>query len=197
MSVIRRFGYVSLLLCLTAVYSFAQQDKPFNWSLALQNVKSGESVPFSAPVQAKTGDKYRLVIQPQADCFCYVIYESPGGEDVAVIHAGPLKSEGIWYSSVLELTAPRGAESLFVVVSRDEQKTLAQRAAALNNNAGSSQKRALKNEIFRIRSDASKFKEAAEKPVLMGGASRGTPEKSQGVEYSGLGIYVKTVSIEH
>ena len=174
--------------------AFAQQ-KAFNWTLALQNFKTGETLPFSGPVQSWTGEQFRLVLSPDTPCFAYVIIES--GEDLTVLHSGSMKSEEPWYSPVLELSPPRGTENFFVVTSREEQKNLAQRISAFNSNSGSTQKRALLNEIFRLRSDVSKFREAPEKPVLMGGSSRGTPEKNQGVEYSGLETYVKTISIEH
>ena len=191
----RLFCY-GLLFCL-AVSVFAQQNRPFNWSLGLLNVKSGELVSFSAPVRTWTGEQFRLIISPGAGCFAYVIYESPSGDDVEVLYSGPLKSGEVWYSPVLELTNPQGSESFFIVASRDEQRNLSQRISALNNSSSSTQRRALMNEIFRLRSDASRFKEAPEKPVLMGGAARGNPEKAQGVEFSGLETYVKTISIEH
>ena len=186
------------LLALLVLPVFAQQQRgAFNWSLGLQNIRTGELVPFSAPVQSSTGERYRLIMNSAVACYSYIIYESPGGTDVSVLFAGPLKAGETWYSPAMMLEVPRGSESFFIVTSKDEQKTLAQRITAFNNNSGSSQRRALMNEVFKIRSDASKFREAPEKPVLMGGASRGTPEKSQGVEFSGLNTYVKTISIEH
>jgi len=154
-------------------------------------------VPYGAPVQSWTGEQYRLVIRPDADCYCYVVYESPDGSEVAVLYADRLKGGEPWYSLVLELAAPRGSESLFVVVSREEQRTLAQRIATFKANSGNIQRRALMNEVFRIRSDASRFMEAPEKPVLMGGASRGNSDRNQGTEYSGAEVYVKSISIEH
>lgn len=189
--------YLLLLFFLVSVSIFAQQSKPFSWSLALQNVKSGETVPFSAPVQSWTGEQFRLVINPGTGCYCYVVYESSTGDDVAILHSGLMKSGQSWYSSPMQLTDPKGSESLFIITSREEQKTLAQRIAAFKSNPGSAQRRALMNEIFRVRGEVSKFNEAPEKPVLMGGASRGGPEKSEGVEFSGLETYVKTISIEH
>ena len=186
-----------LFLCFPAVRAMPQQNKTINWTMSLQNVKSGDSIPFSAAVKSRTGEQFRILIQPETGCFCYMIAESPGGEDVAVLLAGPLKGGEIWYSPILELSAPSGTESFFIITSREEQKALVQRIAAFKDNSGSAQKRALMNEIFRVRSETSKFKEAPEKPVLMGGAARGTPEKNQGVEFSGLETYVKTISIEH
>ena len=197
MSKTARLFCCGLLVCLVTVSGFAQRARPFSWSLGLQNVKSGSLVPFSAPIQSYTGEQFRLVITPGTECFAYVIYESPGGEDVAVLYSGAMKGGESWQSDVLELALPKGSESIFVVVSRLEQKNLAARISVLNNSTSPTQRRALMNEIFRLRSDVSKFKEAPEKPVLMGGAARGSPEKSQGVEFSGLETYVKTISFEH
>jgi len=176
---------------------FAQQGKSLNWSLGLQNVKTGDLVSFSAPVQSWSGEQFRFVINPSAGCYAYVIYESPKGDSMTVIYAGLLKSGDTWYSQVLELAPPAGSESFYVVASLDEQKTLAQRITAFNNTPGTAQRRAVMDEIFRLRSDVSKFKATPEKPVLMGGTSRGTPDKNQGVEYSGVDTYVKTISIVH
>jgi len=169
----------------------------FSWSMGLQNVRSGEMVPFSAPVAASTGEQFRLVISSEAECFAYVIYESPDGNDVLVLHSGAMQKGEIWRSGVFQLTEPKGSESLFVLVSRNEQRTLAQRISAMGNNPTASQRRAVMNEVFRIRSDVSKTREAPEKPVLMGGAARGQEDRNQGVEFSGSAAYVKTISIEH
>ena len=188
--------FTVLLVFMAAVQIPAQQNKSINWSLALQDIKTGEMVPFSAPVMSSTGEQYKLVVQPEAACFCYVIAESPDGE-VAVLRDGSLKQGEVWYSLTLILTAPGGSESLWVVTSRNEQKELAQKITAYNKTPGIAQRRALMTEVYKIRSDASKFKEAPEKPVLMGGASRGSPEKIEGVGYSGLETYVKNISIEH
>ena len=174
-----------------------QRSEVVNWSLGLQNTRTGELVPFSAPVPAATGEKYRLVIIPEAGCYCYVVYESPGGTDVAVLYEGSLTSKEIWYSVEMELRPPSGSESLFVIVSKEEQKVLAQTIAAYKNNSASVQRRALMSEIFRIRSEVSEFRESPDKPVFMGGAARGDPDKSQGVAFSGSPAYVKTISINH
>ena len=185
-----------LILLTSAGGAETQQNKPLNWSLALMNVRTGDLIPFSAPVQSWTGEKFRLIIDPDTDCFFYVIAESPVENDVGVLYAGALK-KGEWLSPVMELSPPQGSESLFIVASRDEQKALAQRISAVNTNPSTANKRALLNEVFRLRGEVSRFREEPEKPVLMGGAARGAPEKSQGVEFSGLETYVKTISIEH
>lgn len=186
-----------VFLCLFTGFASGQQNRTVTWSLALQNYRTGEMVSFGSPVQSWTGEQYRLVITPAAACYCYIIYESPDGTEAAVLYSGPLKQGDTWYSAVFELSQPSGSESLYIITSRDEQKTLAQRITAFASGSGAAQRRALMNEVFRIRSNSSRFREAPEKPVLMGGASRGSPEKNYGVEYSGSEVYVKTISLEH
>ena len=173
-----------------------KENAPFSWTMGLQNAKTGELIPFSAPVSSWNGEQFRLVIEPSRDCYCYIIAESPDGDEVSVLHAGLIKAMETWYSPIMELTGIGGVESLFIVVSTNEQEVLSQRISALRQSSSASQ-RAVMNEIFRIRGELSEFREVPERPVLMGGASRGSAEKSQGVEYSGLSAYVKTISIEH
>ena len=193
--------YLTLFLMLFALAllpaSAQRQGETFTFSLGLQNAKTGELVSFSAPVRSSTGEQFRLVINPDSACYCYVVNESPVSDDVAVLYAGALKGGEYWFSPVMELEDPAGSESLFVIMSKEEQKNLYQMVAAYSSNPGSTQKRAVMNEVFRIRGDVSKFRERPEKPMLMGGVARGDPEKSQGVEFSGSATYVKTISLEH
>ena len=183
-----------LFTVISATQLSAQQGKSFKWTMTLQNEKTG-TVPFSAPVQSANGERFKILIKPDVKSFVYIIAEDPEGE-VTVLYTGAMKSNVMWSSDFLELTSPQGSESLYIVASLEEQKALAQRIDALEENAGTTQKRALINEVLRIRSETSKFKEAPEKPVLMGGATRGS-EESEGIEFSGLRTYVKTISIEH
>ena len=188
---------LSLVFFTAAGSAEKKQDKAFTWTMALQNVKTEDMLPFTAPVKSATGDRFRLEIDPAEDCYCYVIAEFTSGEDVAVLQAGPLQGGTTWLSPVLELSPPSGSESIFVVASRDEQAALAQNVIAFVNNSGPTQRRALMNEVFRLRSEVSQFKEAPEKPVLMGGAARGGTGKNEGMEFSGMDTYVKAISLEH
>ena len=187
---------VLLAVIFGLVPGFAQTGS-FVWSLALQDVKTGDLVPFSTPVQSWTGEQFRILVNPNTACFAYVIYESPSGDEAAVIFSGPLKGNELWYSHVLELAPPRGSESFYVIACLEEQKALAQRISAFKANSSSMQRRALMNEVFRIRAEISQFREDPEKPMLMGGTLRGTPEKNQGLEFSGVDTYVKIINIEH
>jgi hypothetical protein len=153
--------------------------------MALLNARTNESVSFSAPVMSGTGDRFRFLIQTEASGFCYIIAECPRGE-VVVVYAGPIRHGEVWLSNILELTAPGGSESLYIIVSREEQQELAQRITAFQNNNSPMRRRALMSEVFRIRGEVSRFREVPEIPVLMGGAVRGT--ETSGIEFSGLAI---------
>ena len=172
----------------------SSEKRSFNWSMVLLDVKTGTPVSFSAPVQSSAGEKFCLIIKTDADCFCYVVVENSGGDVLDVLLAGPLSKDEPWNSPDLKIVDPSGSDSLYVITSREEQKTLAQRISALKDAPSAAQRRAVMNEIFRLRSDVSRFKETPEKPILMGGVGRTTAE---GVQFSGLDAYVKTISIEH
>jgi hypothetical protein len=151
---------------------------------------------FSAPVQSTTGEQFRLIIRPEAQCYCYIVAESSNG-DVVVVYSGNLLDGEIWYSPTMMLESPRGSEALLIIVSGHEQGALNQRITAYNRSPNSTQRRALLSEVFRVRSESSRHMEVPEKPVLMGGVARGAEDKNIGVEYSGLDTYFKVVTIEH
>ena len=96
-----------LVLCAGSV--FAQQKDAFTWRMGLQNCKTGDLVSFSAPVQSRTGEQFIIQINPDNGCFVYVIYQSPGGDEVVVLHSGALKkgSPGI----------PISQQQIFTVIS--------------------------------------------------------------------------------
>ena len=171
---------------------------PFNWSLGLLHVQSGEMLEFDSTVQSATGERFRIVISPETACFAYVIYESAAsGAELDVIYSGPIKHDETWYSNILELLLPGGLEQFYIVVSQDEQKSLSQKITELRQNPLTAQKNALKNEIARLQGEVSKTAEAPPVPSTLGGAARGKPGKNRGVEFSGLHTYVKTIAIEH
>ena len=202
----KKFSFVRLIMPVLVMLIFVlfssmggdeKQSDTLDWKMGLQNVKTKEMVPFSAPVQSRTGEKFRLVIKPEANCYCYIVAESSNNDEIGILYSGKLEGGKDWLSSELELSPPRGSESIFVITSKAEQTALSQLISAYKSNSGPTQRRALMNEVFRIRSEVSLLKEVPEKPVLMGGSARGAPGNNEGVEFSGLGTYVKTISLNH
>ena len=191
------FVLLPLFISVSAVFAGAQNDSSeLIWKLGLLNNKTGKMISFEQPIQSWDGQEFIIKIEPQAPCYCYIIAEKDDGDEVGYLYSGSIQKGEDWNSSIMILSPPSGSEALYVIISREEQKTLAQRISALNDSVSS--QRAVMNEIFRLRGELSQFKEVPEKPVLMGGASRSTtPDAWQGVEYSGLKTYVKTIIIEH
>ena len=189
--------FLSILLSLySLVPLFSQEDRTFFWSMCLQNIRTTEFMPFFAPVQSSTGERFYLIMRFQHECYCYIISEnSPTGEMI-VAYTGQIAGNK-FFNFRFELTPPGGSESIFIITSRVQLGTLEQRIAAFNTNSGMRQRRALMNEIQNLRRDASRFTETPEKPVLMGGAGRTVTERDWGVEYSGSELYIKTISINH
>lgn len=169
-----------------------KSNMPFNWSLGLQD-KKGEFISFSKPIKSKKGDRFSLLINPDAACFCYVIMELPDENDLVVLFSGHLQKDEQWRSTELEPVTP-GDSDFYVIVSQEEQKTLAKRISAFSAKSGNAQRRALMNEVFSIRSAVSQFKETPEKPILTGGAVRNVDNRE---EFSGFDTYVKTITIEY
>lgn len=190
------FIVLSLAFFIAAGGTEKQKEKAFAWSMALQNTRNGELVNFSAPVKSWNGEKFRLIINPEADCYCYVIAES-ADEEIAVLQAGPLQGREAWFSSEIALSPPKGSETLFVIASRGEQSSLSRVISAFKSSPGAAPRRALMSEVYRIRSENSQFREIPGKPVLIGGVARGTPGRDNAMEFSGMNTYVKTISLEH
>ena len=187
--------FLALLLCFSAGAPQVQKND-LTWSLGLQNQKTMKLVSLNPPVQLITGDSFFVLVEPQKDCYLYLIAESVQNEEIIVYYAGSCKGGVEWRSPEIRLIPPEGTENFFVVVSLAEQAALAQRISAFNSDSGIIQRRALMNEVFRIRAEVSNLVETPEKPVLMGGALRGSEEENAR-EFSGVGTYVKTISIEH
>jgi len=182
------FGVIVFFICsITAL--FAQQN--LTWSMALQ--KGSESVAFSRPVAMTNGDSFSLSIQANQACFAYLIYIDPQGQ-MDIILNQRLAANEIWRDTY-ELLQPSGRETIHVVMSLTEQPELQDAINSLNNNDARTA-RDLNNAVAGTRRSASQFSENPEKPVGMGGAVRGN-EITGGTEFSGAGIYVKTIVIDH
>ena len=187
--------FLAFLLCFSAGAPQVKKNT-LTWSLGLRNEKTMKLVPFYAPVQSYTGESFRVLAKPETDCFLYIIAESIQNEEIIVFYDGFWKGGEDWISPEIQLSLPDGSENFFIVASLTEQTALAQRISAFNSNSGVTQRRALIDEVNNIKRQVSNLNEAAEKPVLMGGALRGSEEENA-TEFSGVGTYVKTISIEH
>jgi hypothetical protein len=198
----KRLALLPILLSLvfsgTAFADDKYPEKAFTWSLALQNERTGGYLPFAAPVRFAGGERFRLILNTEADCYLYVLAEVSAARDLAVLHSGPLKRGITWFSPVMAMSSMGGRESLYVVTSREEQATLAERINNFSGNGNTLHRRLLMNEVFRLRNEASQFKANPERPVLIKGSStRDMYGSNEGMEFFGMATYVKTISFEH
>jgi len=185
----RKFFCLTIFL-MCSMGLFAQQN--LTWSMALH--KGNESIPFSRPVAMTNGDSFDLTIQADQACYAYVVYIDTQGQMDIILNTR-LAANKIWRESY-ELVQPSGRETIIVVMSLTEQPELKNAINSFNNQNNTRTARDLNNAIAGTRRSASQFNENPEKPVGMGGAVRGS-EITGGTEFSGAGIYVKTIVINH
>ncbi|GHV88702.1 hypothetical protein AGMMS50267_10620 [Spirochaetia bacterium] len=187
-----------LCLCMGLQGIYAQQ-KILDWSLALLNDRTGESLPFATPVNLKQGDRYRFLVETNTDCFCYVVGEV-SGDDMVVLRAQRLRARSLFYSDIIHIPSnvAVGSETFYIVISLTEQKPLLDKINVMQKGGTTVRnRRNVMNEIHNIRREISRFRETPETPVLMGGASRGVLSQIPAVHYSGLDTYVKVITINH
>ncbi|MDR2662039.1 MAG: DUF4384 domain-containing protein [Treponema sp.] len=168
----------------------AQQD--LAWSLAL--IKGGRGLDFSRPVEMEEGDVFSLAIVPRQDCYAYIVIQESDRVMSVILDRG-LQAEEEYSTGSIRLTPPSGSETFYIVISRTEQKNLRAAIDAYVKQNNSRTSRGLTTAVMEIRRSVSRLKENPEKPVAMGGAFRGTG--TNGTEYSGAGVYVKTIIINH
>jgi hypothetical protein len=169
---------------------FAQQD--FAWSLGL--IQDGRGLDFSRPVEMENGDVFSLEIVSQENCYAYIIIQE-SDRTMGVVLDRRLRAGEEYSTGSIRLTPPSGSETFYIITSRTEQKNLRAAINAHGKQNTSRTARDLTTAVMEIRRGVSRLKENPEKPVAMGGAFRGT--ETNGTEYSGAGVYVKTVIINH
>jgi hypothetical protein len=190
------FAVFAAALFLSAVNSVFSQEKNFTWSLAMSSAQ--EAVSFTRPVSMKTGDIFTIYLQSETSCFAYVLAQDSENK-IVVLHSGSLNAGEELLLGPMQITPPGGSETFYVVMSLEEQKQLKNTINAFNrNNTNSRASRNVLNAVMDLRRAVSRLREEPEKPVYMGGAFRGSGTPGiEGVSYSGLGTYVKTIIINH
>ena len=188
---------IFICLVLLAVQGlYAQQN--LSWSMAL--VKENVDIPFLKPVEMKDGERFSIIIRNNQECYAYIIlYDSE--KQMMVLLDRRLKANEKWQTSTMKLTPPSGTETFYVVMSLKEQKDLKKAIDAFNKESDARTIRNLNTAVMEVRRVASQFKENPEKPLNLGGSSRGIEsnimEFSGGTEFSGAECYVKTIVINH
>ena len=91
---------------------------------------------------------------------------------------------------------PAGTDRYHVVVSASPRTSLEKLLTKASNEGLLANPESVKDEILRIRQDSSRIALDAEKPVAMGGVTRGAKPVTA-TQMEGKNVYVKTISIRH
>jgi hypothetical protein len=186
-----------LIFLFSAFLSLHSQS--LTWDIKFLKGNPQESVPISRQIRMETGDTLQLTINPETDCFCYVIfYDSE--RQISVLRNAPIQSGVEVKIGPFELEEPSGVETFYVIMSLSRQSNLESLIQAFNANSNSRQNaNNLYNEVANLQKSASNLGEPASSFVASGGTTRGTPGETsqQATRFSGKNIYVRAITIRH
>lgn len=159
------------------------------------------SVNFKSAVKMSKKDTFQIRIKPKQTCFCYVIKEDSKGA-VSIIFNAKIEANSEQYLPQREeefhVSDPAGTDKYSVIVSAMPQNSLekALEALAKDAEAKADMTMAVQDEILRIRQSLSTLPAAPERPIAMGGVTRGD-SKLEATQFRGRAVYVKTIIITH
>jgi len=169
---------------------FAQQV--VTWHLAL--LKEGKGLPFenNTPVNLNNGDKFRIELYADKDCYAYILVEQASGA-MHAFESRYLKAEEKMTTDEIDLSS-HGQEKFFVVVSYAKQEALQRAIDAYNNDRNPENNTNLLTRLSEIRD-----RERPGKPTAFGGiaGSIRDPDAPLATEYSGSAAYKKIIIISH
>lgn len=190
----KRFTLI-LALVLFPLALFAD-DAGVTWKMAFLKTIKGktESVPFSRPLSLADGDQFQILLAPATPAFVDVLYEDTTGA-VTVLFQGAVKAgQTVTLPAVgqsFQVSPPKGTEKIHVVVSAKAQTALEAQLKGLPQNST-----AALDGLSRLKTALLSIAEAPEKPVPMGGVTRGINDVKV-TEFHGSAAYVKTIRFDH
>ena len=189
------------MLLVFLIYSgiFAQGRGDIAWEMAVLKWTGSNFESFSPqrPITMQTGDAYQIYIKFDSPGYCYIVQEN-SDRTSSIIFNGPLTAgQTMFFPGEDEeyiASADTGTIRFHVVVS-SSQRTNLERYMSQGTGArlAGAQHTALVDEIRAINRSIATVAEAPERPVVMGGAVRGTSYVAY--RYEGQGTYVKTITI--
>ncbi len=205
MSKATRQGFFALTFFMAALAAAAQVpvqgQSVFAWRMTFVKVGGGglESIPFSRPFKLADGERFKLTVQADESVYAYVIYAEPSGK-LTVLFQGPLKA-GRPLSLPSEqdsfkVEPPSGTERIFVMVCAERLPNFEKALSGLEKGNPGARSSAILDEIARMKQSLSGLAEAPEKPVPMGGVTRGATQLLA-TEFRGGSTYVKTIRFDH
>ena len=178
------------------------------WALAA-DPPDGEPVAITQDTQLASGNRLRLMIEPRSAGYFYVILRD-AGEDVHVLFRQAfdeyvpdhgvstyIPAGGQWF----ELSAEPGAETFFLLASSEplpDLERLLDAFAAADDESRRDVGNKIVQEIRRQHKAHRKFSRPVEKPVLIGGKTRGAGGIDHlAAEVTAERFYGKTITIDH
>ena len=168
-----------------------------SWDIKFFQGRARESVAISQIIRMQTGDVFSIAITPASDCFSYVIaYDSE--RLIHVLHDQPLRRDLELTLGPMMLLPPSGTETIYVIISLQREARLETLIQDHRRNPDSRQHAdALRREIVRLQSTASRLGEPASAFIPSGGTTRGVSTPEHATRFSGRDSYVRTITIRH
>jgi len=194
-----------VFLIVSSFYSLTASPKAgLVWRMAALKWadNSYTSVPFKRPISMKAGDSFQIFVQADAECYCYIFAKDVEGNLESVFNAMMKPRQGIFLPDAdndFSITADSNSiQKLYIVMSSKAQPKLDSLLAKSKVFRAGAAADGLEDLIFCLRDQGSTLGEQPEKPVAMGGVTRGntTINANESTQFEGRGMYVKTISIE-
>ena len=215
---------VAILFCLFIPFASADstQTARFEFQWAFGALTGRDDNPQLLSIEEKavlqSGDRMKIFLLPQSDCFIYLFYRSSQGELAVLLPpqgAGSRASAGTrtmvppgvdWF----RLDDVVGIETFYLLVSARPLENLDALCEQLHAAAAGNERETVSgkilSEISRLQKKRRKLTAAAERPVRLGGNFRGRLEDTKPVlpdisqfatKVTASDIYSRTFTIDH
>ncbi|MEI6386021.1 MAG: DUF4384 domain-containing protein [Spirochaetota bacterium] len=197
-----------LSLCLLFILSCglpaalaAEAPGGFAFNMAFLKYDKGtyQGMAFARPFTLKDGDRFQLFLNAGSQAFAYVLYSEPGGRLSLLFQSSLVAGKDSYLPSATDgykVSPPAGTERLYVIVSLERQVLFEKAVAALGSGDSGARAATVMDEIARIKQSLDTLAELPEKPVPMGGVTRGSSPITAS-QFSGQKTYVKTIRFDH
>ena len=203
------------ILLAAPLASLAEEDEAdvrLRWAFGVKDPGASKPTAIERDTAKPSGSRLKFLIEPLCDCSVYLVYQD-SGEEIHLLYPeslGRAADGGPTYvppgEQWFELDQQTGFETFFLLASveplADLEKLLGRYASA--PAAGKAEVGdAVIREIRRLNKAHRNFSRPVEKPVIIGGQTRGGPsEAAEGidriaVEISAERFYSKTITIDH
>lgn len=208
---------IALLLAAAIGLSAEGRKLSLNWAFA-KRAANGAATPidFSERVNIKSGDLFKVFIQPEASSYVYLVLQDASDEVQLLFPEGfDLFGEASYVKSRyfipdgndwFTLDSATGTERFYLIASSERLRALEslmlehqRKASSKDSTAKNAARRAVLDEIKRLINEHSRLAAASEKPVSIAGGTRGVNDDVQklATRIEASEFYAKTFRLEH